>query len=142
MISRRKAKEVINIAWFGHTNLLLFNKQKRTFNRHFSRPAETDPYTLHKCECFDNFLKNHIYRGGYLFNFSEPYRQLDIWTEQQTGVNIWTTFQRTMYKVGHLDNFLQNLPGLDILTTFQSSRWGYFIVYRSLGALRAPTSRF
>ena len=32
-------------AWFGHTNLLLFNNKKRTFNRHFSRPAVTDPYT-------------------------------------------------------------------------------------------------
>ena len=42
MISHRKSKEVLNIAWFGHTNLLLF--KKRTFNRHFSRPAETDPY--------------------------------------------------------------------------------------------------
>ena len=28
MISRRKSKEVINIAWFGHTNLLLFNQKK------------------------------------------------------------------------------------------------------------------
>ena len=46
MISHRKSKEVIKIAWFGHTSLLLF-KKKRTFNRHFSRPAETDPYAHH-----------------------------------------------------------------------------------------------
>ena len=28
MISHRKSKEVINIAWFGHTSLLLFNKKR------------------------------------------------------------------------------------------------------------------
>ena len=27
MISHRKSKEVINIAWFGHTSLLLFKKK-------------------------------------------------------------------------------------------------------------------
>ena len=29
MISHRKSKEVIKIAWFGHTSLLLFKKRGR-----------------------------------------------------------------------------------------------------------------
>ena len=30
MISHRKLKEVINISWFGHTNLLLLKKGRLT----------------------------------------------------------------------------------------------------------------
>ena len=47
MISHRKSKKVINVAWFGHTSLPPV-KKKRTKNGRFPCPAETDPCVKHQ----------------------------------------------------------------------------------------------
>ena len=72
------------------------------------------------------FLKNHIYRGGYLFNFSEPYRQGwifgqsskqgwifgQLFKEPYTRLDIWTNFKRTPW-IGYFfraaDGLLYNI---------------------------------